>query len=303
MARHLGVSAGEIGLTSIRTGKFNSSFIARVANQQWVVRVAPCRSSVFVFYEREMMRQEPGIHRRLLECTDIPVPRIDTFDDTHADLDRDYMIMQFLPGRPMSELSELDHDAVLGRVGECLKQAHAITAESYGYLGEHHPMTPQPSWNDAFWMMWRLLVEDIAGVGFYDGAESARMLALLDAHSDCFTRRVPPSLLHMDVWAQNILVEDACRLTGLLDWDRAVWGDPEIEFAVLDYCGISQPAFWEGYGQPRENSRETRVRTAFYLLYEIQKYIVIHAGRHRNRTSAQQYKSQVMDLAERLGRM
>jgi aminoglycoside phosphotransferase (APT) family kinase protein len=81
------------------------------------------------------------------------------------------------------------------------------------------------------------------------------MRRLLDRHIDVFDRPVPASLLHMDVWAENILADERGRLRGLIDWDRALWGDPEIEFAVLDYCGISEPAFWEGYGVERDTSR------------------------------------------------
>ena len=42
------------------------------------------------------------------------------------------------------------------------------------------------------------------------------------------------------------LVDANNKVTGLIDWDRALYGDPEIEYAVLDVCGISKPAFWEG---------------------------------------------------------
>ncbi len=82
----------------------------------------------------------------------------------------------------------------------------------------------------------------------------------------------------------------------LIDWDRALWGDVEIEFAVLDYCGISQPAFWEGYGRQRDFSGEAPARNVFYLLYELQKYIVIRAGRNNDPASAGRYKDQVMQV-------
>jgi fructosamine-3-kinase len=104
------------------------------------------------------------------------------------------------------------------------------------------------------------------------------------------------SLLHMDIWHQNILVDENGRVTGIVDWDRALWGDPEIEFAVLDYCGISEPAFWEGYGQPRDESEAARIRQVFYLLYELQKYIVIRQGRGHDPASARNYKRQVMQI-------
>ena len=78
-------------------------------------------------------------------------------------------------------------------------------------------------------------------------------------------------------------------------------GDPEVEFAVLDYCGISTPAFWEGYGSQRDASPEARIRNFFYLLYELQKYIVIRSGRNKDPAAAQAYKRQVMDFIARSG--
>ena len=162
-------------------------------------------------------------------------------------------------------------------------------------------MPPKDSWAEAFTAMWGLLIDDVVGVGFYDAIESEMLRGLLENHYSLFDRDVPASLVHMDVWHQNILVDDSSNVTGLIDWDRALWGDPEIEYAVLDYCGISEPAFWEGYGRPREASAEADLRQAFYLLYELQKYIVIEDGRNRDSAAARSYKRQVLGVArERL---
>ena len=81
------------------------------------------------------------------------------------------------------------------------------------------------------------------------------------------------------------------RVTGIVDWDRALWGDPEIEFAVLDYCGISEPAFWRGYGKARDESPEAKLRWLFYYLYELQKYIVIRTLRSKRPHEAATYKA------------
>ena len=90
------------------------------------------------------------------------------------------------------------------------------------------------------------------------------------------------------------------RVTGLVDLDRALWGDPEIEFAVLDYCGISEPAFWRGYGRERDTSFSAQIRARFYLLYEVQKYIPIRIWRRNNPAQALQYKRQSFALAKPL---
>jgi aminoglycoside phosphotransferase (APT) family kinase protein len=120
-------------------------------------------------------------------------------------------------------------------------------------------------------------------------------------HLVCFDRPVWASLLHMDVWAQNLLVSAGGTLTGLLDWDRPLRGDPEIEFAVLDNCGISAPPFWEGYGAPRDESPAAEVRRRFYLLYEIQKYILIRRVRNHDPRAADAYRRRSLATAHSLG--
>ena len=266
------------------------------AGREWVLRVAPPGDSVFVFYEREMMRQEPAIHALLLEKTTVPVAPILAYDDSHALLPRDFLIMERLPGVALSDAPGTDPAQAFHRVGECLAEVHSLHADTYGYIGEHHPMEPQSSWVDAFALMWRKLIEDVAGAGHYSPDERYALLLLFDGYSELFDRPVESSLLHMDVWAQNILVDESGAMTGLVDWDRALWGDPEIEFAVLDYCGISAPPFWEGYGKAREESEEAKLRNVFYLLYELQKYIVIYEGRRGDSETAGAFKQRVMDI-------
>ncbi|MEM7113350.1 MAG: aminoglycoside phosphotransferase family protein [Chloroflexota bacterium] len=289
-------NADILDYSPIATGKFNRSYWVTVDEQELVLRIAPPQDAVFLFYERDMMRQEPGLHKLLREKTAVPVPKIILFDDSHTLIDHSYMLLERLPGRPLSDVPTADQNRVLFQVGQHLAAVHQLTAEQHGYLGEHQPMTPQPNWADAFAIMWHKLIDDIVGVGHYDANESAFMRELFDKRYGLFDRPLTASLLHMDVWSQNILVNDRGDVTGLLDWDRALWGDVEIEFAVLDYCGISKRPFWEGYGQARDTSPAAQTRRLFYLLYELQKYIVIRQGRLNDAAAARQYKAQAFEL-------
>jgi len=296
---HLGVEA--VLLRPIRTGKFNTSYFVSAEGGEYVLRIAPPRESVFLFYERNMMAQEPELHALVREKTTVPVPRIVAYDTSHAAVDRDFLLMERLPGRPVSEQPGCDYGRVLRQVGVFLAQVHGLTAREYGYLGAHRPMPPAVTWAGAFEIMWKKLLRDIVDVGHYDAREADRLVALFDRHRDAFDRPVPASLLHMDVWAQNILVDEQDNVTGLVDWDRALWGDAEIEFAVLDYCGISERSFWEGYGHSRDLSPPARIRQIFYFLYELQKYIVIRQGRGGDAAAARRYKAQALQIVrERL---
>jgi aminoglycoside phosphotransferase (APT) family kinase protein len=286
----------------IPTGKHNTSYFVATGDGELVLRIAPPDDAGFLFYERRMMAQEPEIHTLLRERTTIPVARILAYDDSRTLIDRDYLLMERLPGRPLTEVrvTESFYNRVLLQVGDYLRHMHALTAERYGYLGAHHPMEPQASWWGAFVVMWNLILDDIVAAGGYTAEEAALMRQLLLAYQSCFDRSVLASLLHMDVWHQNILVDAEGTVTGLVDLDRALWGDPEIEFAVLDYCGVSEPAFWEGYGRNRDISPEARIRARFYLLYEVQKYIVIRLLRRDDPAGARRYKEQSFALARPL---
>ena len=298
--RHCHTLDGPLSFESIPTGKFNTSFFVSDGHEALVLRIAPPDHAVQLFYERDMMRQEPEIHARLLERTSAPVAPILAFDDSRELINRNFLIMKRLPGRPLTEMSGVPYDHVLRQVGAHLAETHRLNEDRYGYLGAHQPMQPQSSWQAAFAIMWGKLIDDIVAVGQYDRAESRQLRLLLDRHLELFDRAVPASLLHMDIWHQNILVGADGSVTGIVDWDRALWGDPEIEFAVLDYCGVSEPAFWEGYGQKRDLSEPARIRQVFYLLYELQKYIVIRQGRSHDPASARRYKRQVMQIVREL---
>ena len=156
-------------------------------------------------------------------------------------------------------------------------------------------------WVAAFRVMWNKLLDDVVDCGGYATVEAQALRDLFEQHSAHFQHPVMPRLLHMDVWSQNILVDAAGNVSGLVDFDRALWGDVEIEFAVLDYCSISEPPFWEGYGMQRDTSPSALIRRQFYLLYEVQKYMPIAIWRGNDPARALDYKEQSLALAAQLG--
>jgi aminoglycoside phosphotransferase (APT) family kinase protein len=304
VATHLPVDPDRVRLEPIRTGKHNRSYYIYSDQGDAVLRIAPPQEGM-IFYERNMMAQEPQIHALLRAETTVPVAEIYAYDDSHALMDRAYMLMERLPGRALSDVSRISqrfYDGVLEQVGDALRQMHALTAETYGYIGAHRPMKPEHTWWAAFRAMWNALLDDVYHAGGYSKEEADTMRRLLDTYRTYFDRPVQSSLLHMDVWSQNILVDERGTLTGLVDLDRALWGDPEIEYAVLDYCGISEPAFWRGYGAPRDESPAAQIRQRFYLLYEVQKYIVIHLWRRDDPGGAQRYAENSLRMAMPLAR-
>lgn len=306
---HLDTDPASLRFRPIRTGKHNASYWVDSDQGRFVLRIAPPDDAGFLFYERLMMRQEPSLHELICTQTTIPVAQVVGYDFSRARFDRDYLLMMALSGTPLSDVPQVTRSQfrrALRQVGECLRQLHALTAreclgsETHGYLGAHRPMEPQSTWAAAFQVMWHKLLDDVAACGTYTPDEAQAMRDLLDLYLEHFDRPVTPRLLHMDVWSQNILIDEAGNVTGLVDFDRALWGDVEIEFAVLDYCGISEPAFWEGYGTLRDESPSAVIRRQFYLLYEVQKYMPIRVWRRDDPAGALRYKQHSMALAAQL---
>jgi fructosamine-3-kinase len=291
-------------LTPVSTGKFNTTVLGRCREHDIIIRIAPDPDKTFLFYERNMMAQEPEIHHIVRENTTLPVPEIYIYDSTRRYLDRDVLIEEAMPGTPVSECSlPADvRDRMEEQMGRFLRELHdRCQRQSYGYLGNHNPMPPHENWTSAFAEMWNRLIDDIVSVWVYTTHQGNRARQALTKNLHHFTRTVPASLLHMDIWDQNILVDMKGNVSGILDWDRALWGDPEIEFAVLDYCGYNTKAFWRGYGTMPEQTPSARIRMTFYHLYEVQKYLVIWSGRPPFRPlRVDPYKTYSLGLVDQL---
>ena len=227
----LTTGAASLTFTPIATGKHNSSYWVNSAAGRYVLRLSPPDSTGLLFYERDMMRQEPALHALIRSRTTMPVAEIIAYDFSRMLIDRDYLLMSALPGIPQSDARSLTRrqiDRMMEQVGGYLRELHALTAEEclhrreYGYIGAHHPMIPQPTWIEAFRLMWNTLLDDVEASGAYSPQEAHTFRDLFERHAGHFDRPVTSSLLHMDIWSQNILVDETGTVTGIVDFDRAL---------------------------------------------------------------------------------
>lgn len=207
-------------------GKFSETFhILAEEDQEFILRIAPPDSMLQLFYEYRMMRQEPEIHNRLISETQVPVPNIIEYDFSRMLIDRDYLIMNKLPGNPLN-LTSLNNEAfqrAFREWGEYVSQIHSITEinNHFGYIGDHRPMNAQYTWQSAFRTMYRKLLDDIKDQGIYDSKNHQMALELLDNHLEIFDHCDTARLCHGDLWVANLLVDQSGAVTGVIDFDRA----------------------------------------------------------------------------------
>jgi fructosamine-3-kinase len=275
-------------VSSIGAGLYNDSLYIEADKGRFVLRIAPPDSVPKLFYEIDMMKSEPNIHGLIKEHTDVPVPEIVYHDFSRDVINRDYLIMEYLEGNsgPFDERE----------LGEYVRQIHAIESEKFGYPERAAPTGT--SWPEIFHMYVKLILRDCLSCGVIDNSEHEYFRSIYDRHRDVIGE-VRPSLLHLDLWSQNILTVNG-RITAILDFDRGLYGDPELEFAVLDTYGYSTPEFFEGYGKPRPDDSKAQIRQRLYIVYELIKYAFIRVARGRSMPTGRSHVMQCRRILEEL---
>lgn len=255
--------------SELTEGFFNAAYTIELSDGHvCVLKVAPPASVRVLRYEQQIMSAEVEVMRLVRQSTTMPVPAIYAFDTSRQILDSPYFLMEFVPGVSLHKLrptlSPAEQQAIDRAMGAYLRQMNDITGQTFGYAV---PSAPRySSWAEAFQQM----LEDV----LVDGEALAIPLPLpygelrqrLSEQSNVLTDVTTPGLVHWDLWDGNIMIDPATRaVTGVLDFERALWGDPlmEFQFQTMD----AQPDFATGYGHPMLATPRARQRRVLYNIY------------------------------------
>ena len=90
-------------ITPIGRGDFNSAYWVDGPAGRSVLRIAPPATMPQIWYERDMMRGEPATHELVATRTSLPIARVLHIDFSHTRIDRDYLLLEALPGEVLEE--------------------------------------------------------------------------------------------------------------------------------------------------------------------------------------------------------
>jgi aminoglycoside phosphotransferase (APT) family kinase protein len=169
----------------------------------------------------------------LLARQSLPVPEVLVLDESYTVAPYDLTITTRLPGEPLaSSWQHLPADrlhALIDTVGQALAQIHACTFPAFGKL------------RSLAYASWAGYVQDYVGqylraaneMHLLDAGLGTDVENAIDRAMDDLALVTQPALVHCDWHYENILHVDG-QLSGILDFEWALAGDPAYDFMIGD---------------------------------------------------------------------
>jgi aminoglycoside phosphotransferase (APT) family kinase protein len=267
--RALEPSAEVVSSCLLRGGKFNTTYRVATASpaRDLVIRLAPLRQDLLYRFERKLMRVEADLYPRL-EARGVPVPKVVLHDPSKTVVGREVLITEFIPGLPLDQiaLSVTERASMLSSFGGVCRRIHSLRGTGYGWLSSELESDLFPSWLEFLLDLLGEVAERSARFSVTPDAYIRRLEDAISRNRDLFLEPASPVLLHNDLHAGNLLlrsVSGGWELAALLDADRALYGDPDFEFATCEFVG---PDFLRGYGRSLSSAPESVYRRKVYNL-------------------------------------
>ncbi|GAB3108379.1 aminoglycoside phosphotransferase family protein [Streptomyces calidiresistens] len=210
-----------------------------------VVKFAPGPGAPVLRYERGILATEAMVHRRLASVA-LPLPEL-----IHRG--PDFLVLAVLDGTPWNKVADTLPGPVNARLrrrlGGHVARMHTLRPADgrFGYPAPEAGLSAE-DWPTAFTAMVEALLDDAARWDAPLGVTPDEVRGLVAAGRPALAEVTEPRLVHFDLWPGNVFVgvpdpadPAGARVTGLIDHERAFWGDPLAEWVSLAFCGDIAP--------------------------------------------------------------
>ena len=233
-------------------GTYNTAIRLSLADgRRLVLKIAP--SAPGLSYEHDLLATEAEYYRRVPG----PLPSV-------VAVGPGFLLMTELPGVPWSQVPDAD-PRLRTELGGIVAGLHKTTGDGFGYPQD----PPHPTWPAAFTAMADAVLADAVAYRVQLPRPAAEIAHLVRRHEPLLELVTTPVLVHFDLWRGNILL-DGDRVSGVIDAERAFWGDPVAEFVSLTLFRDPDRELLDGYraaGGPAEFGMPAWARLGLYRVY------------------------------------
>ncbi|ROR44267.1 phosphotransferase family protein [Kitasatospora cineracea] len=233
--------------TPLTGGLYNAARLLELADgRRLVLKCAPPPGTPGLAHERGLLGTERLFHA-LAADAGLTVPRVLHHDPDGDAGSREWLLLGYVEGRTWDSLRErlsaADRAGLRRTLGAWAAKVARATGERYGY--------PQPEaglsagdWPAAFAAMLGALLADADRYGVELPVPAEELRALPERFGAALAEVRRPALVHFDAWEGNLLLtpgaDGGWELTGVIDGERAFFGDPLAELVGLDPLGAAE---------------------------------------------------------------
>ncbi|GGR56166.1 phosphotransferase family protein [Streptomyces roseolus] len=265
--------------TPLSGGLYNSADLVELQDgRRLVLKTAPEEGAPALAHERGLLGTEALFHR-LAARAGVRVPAVLHHEPAGADTPAEWLLLTYLDGATWdasrAELTPADTAALRRRLGEALARVASVTGPVHGYPRPALGLCA-PDWPGAFTAMLHAVLADADRFGVALPVPAGLLGGLPARFGHRLAEVDRPALVHFDAWPGNLVLDRTgagpWRLNGLIDGERAFFGDPLAEFVGLDPLGSAEddPDFLAGYrsvAPALSLDAGARIRLALYRVY------------------------------------
>ncbi|MFE1319862.1 phosphotransferase family protein [Kitasatospora phosalacinea] len=239
--------ASVVSGTSMSGGLYNAARLLELSDgRRLVLKCAPPPGTPGLAHERGLLGTERLFHS-LAAGAGLSVPQV-LHHDPVGDADtREWLLLSYLEGTTWDslreQLSAADRAGLRRSLGAWAAGVARATGERYGYP-QPEPGLSADSWPAAFAAMFGALLADAGRYGVDLPAPVEELRALPERFAAALAEVRRPALVHFDAWEGNLLLtpgaDGGWELTGVIDGERAFFGDPLAELVGLDPLGAAE---------------------------------------------------------------
>ena len=224
-----GLVSGELRARRIEGGRSNLTYHVTDGTSQWVVRRPPLGHVLATAHD--MAREHRVISA--LAPTPVPVPGTVLLCEDPDVTGAPFYVMECVPGTPYRTEPQL---AALGP-----ERTRAVALTLVDTLVDLHAVDPAEVGLADFGRPEGFLDRQLRRFAKQLDASRSRDLPGVDELHAALGRKLPvspaPAIVHGDYRLDNVLFDDADRLTAVLDWEMSTLGDPLTDIGLLVMYG------------------------------------------------------------------
>ncbi len=254
-------------------GLFNTTYFVHTAEYgNIILRIGPINRHLLLHFEHNMMEAEAIVYR-LLAAHGIPSSELIAVDTSKTLIERDIMIVRHIPSttytlrREDSPFSLADTDRLYRILGENIAKLHQIEGPHFGHVYDVAKGVGTHRWSDFLKNELEQIITQSAPYKICTEQDHEDMREILHRYTPFLDEIDTPRLIHADLGPNNLLIRNdktPPEFAAFIDTDRAMWGDPDFDFAYMEWMFC--PSLWEGYGRALDDGEASVCRRLIYRM-------------------------------------